>query len=130
MTPLLTLLVYVTLLTFAAIMLGAFLRNKEWTAEGLKAGLSNRDHLPEASPLGGRAERTAQNSIEALLMFAPLAIVAHLAGKEADVMMGAQIFLWARLAYVPIYLAGVVYVRSLVWGVGVFGLAVMVMALL
>ena len=33
MTPLLTLVVYMTLLTFASIMIGATLRNREWTPE-------------------------------------------------------------------------------------------------
>jgi len=130
MTALLTYVVYMTCLTFLVILLGAFLRNREWTAEGLKAGLGNRDELPEATPLGGRAERAAANSIEALLLFVPLALVAHLAGRDEAVLLGAQVFFWARIAYVPIYLAGIVVVRSLVWGVGVFGLAMMVMNLL
>ncbi len=129
-TALLQMVVYMTLLTFLAIMLGAFLRNREWTAEGLQAGLSNRDDLPEATPLGGRAERAASNSIEALLLFVPLALVANAAGKEAEVLLGAQIFLWARVADLPIYLAGIIYLRSLVWGVGVFGLAMMALSLL
>ena len=81
-------------------------------------------------PLGGRAERAAVNSIEALLMFAPLALVAQLAGSAEEATLGATIFIWARVAYLPIYLVGIVYVRSLVWGVGVAGLAMMVMALL
>jgi uncharacterized MAPEG superfamily protein len=119
-----------TLLTFLAILLGAFLRNREWTAEGLKAGLGNRDKLPEATPLGGRAERAAGNSIEALIMFVPLALVAQIAGSADAVMPGATLFIWARVAYLPIYLVGIPYVRSLVWGVGVAGLAMMVMALL
>ena len=130
MTQLLTLLVYTTVLTFVAILLGAFLRNREWTAEGMQAGLGNRDNLPEATPLGGRAERAAANSVEALLLFVPLALVAHVAGKGAEVLLGAQIFFWARVAYLPIYLAGVIYLRSLVWMVGVVGLAMMVLALL
>lgn len=130
MTPLLTLVVYMTLLTFLAIMLGAFLRNREWTAEGMKVGLSNRDNLPEATPLGGRAERAAGNSIEALIMFVPLALVAHSAGSAEAVMTGATVFFWARVAYLPIYLVGIPYLRSLVWGVGVAGLAMMVFALL
>jgi len=62
MTTLLQLILYMTLLTFVAIMLGAILRNREWTAEGLKAGLSNRDQLPEPTALGGRAERAPQPS--------------------------------------------------------------------
>lgn len=130
MTPLLTLVVYMTLLTFLAIMLGAFLRNREWTPEGLKAGLSNRDNVPEATPLGGRAERAANNSIEALIMFVPLALVAQIAGSAEAAMMGATIFIWARVAYLPIYLVGIPYLRSLVWAVGVVGLAMIVMALL
>ncbi len=130
MTPMLDLVVYMTVLTFLAIMLGAFLRNREWTPEGLKTGLGNRDDVPEATPLGGRAERAAANSIEALLMFAPLALVAQLAGSAEEALLGATIFIWARVAYLPIYLVGIVYVRSLVWGVGVAGLAMMVMALL
>tara|TARA_R110002124_G_scaffold72861_2_gene195714 strand:- start:13932 stop:14315 length:384 start_codon:yes stop_codon:yes gene_type:complete len=126
----LDLVVYMTLLTFLAIMLGAFLRNREWTPEGFKAGVSNRDNVPEATPLGGRAERAAANSIEALLMFAPLALVAQLAGIADEALLGATVFIWARVAYLPIYLAGIIYVRSLVWGVGVAGLAMMVMPLL
>jgi uncharacterized MAPEG superfamily protein len=130
MTPMLDLVVYMTLLTFLTIMLCAFLRNREWTPEGFNAGLGNRDNIPEATPLGGRAERAAANSIEALLMFAPLALVAQLSGSAEEALLGATIFIWARVAYQPIYLVGIVYVRSLVWGVGVAGLAMMVMALL
>ncbi|WP_439101648.1 MAPEG family protein [Congregibacter sp.] len=130
MTPLLSIVVYTTLLTFLAIMLGAFLRNREWTPEGLKAGLSNRDDLPEATPLGGRAERAANNTIEALVLFVPLALTAQVAGSADTVTLGATVFFWARVVYLPVYLVGIPVVRSLVWGVGVAGLAMMVMALL
>jgi uncharacterized MAPEG superfamily protein len=130
MTALLELLVYMTILTFAAIMLGAFLRNREWTLEGMRVGLGNRDQLPEATPLGGRAQRAAANTIEALILFAPLALVAHAAGQDAEVLRGAQVFMVARLLYWPLYVAGIIYIRSLVWAVGVAGLAMMVVALL
>jgi uncharacterized MAPEG superfamily protein len=130
MTPLLELVVYMTLLTFAAIMLGAVLRNREWTLEGMRIGLSNRDRLPEPTPLGGRAERCAANTREGFLLFVPLALVAHAAGMDAQVLLGAQLFFWARLAYLPVYLAGIIYLRSLIWMVGVAGLVLMVMALL
>jgi uncharacterized MAPEG superfamily protein len=130
MNPLLDLVVYMTLLTFLAIMLGAFLRNREWTPEGLKAGFGNRDDVPEATPLGGRAERAAANSVEALLLFVPLALVAQLTGSAEQALLGATIFVCARVVYLPIYLLGVVYLRSLVWGVGIAGLAMMVTALL
>ena len=130
MTPLLTLLVYMTILTFVAVMAGAAIRNREWTAAGLQAGLGNRDDLPEATPVGGRAERAAANTIEALLLFTPLVLVAHAAGVDAEALLGAKVFFWARIAYLPIYLAGIIYLRTLVWGVGLAGLAMMVLAIL
>lgn len=129
MTPLLDLVVYTVILTFVAIMLGAFLRNREWTSAGLKVGLSNRELLPDATPLGGRAQRAAANSIEAVVLFTPLALAAHLAGLDAETLLGAQVFFLARVVYLPVYLLGVIYLRSLVWGVGVFGLAMMVLAM-
>ena len=42
----------------------------------------------------------------------------------------AQIAFWARIAYVPIYIAGIKYLRSLVWIVGVVGYGMMVAAML
>jgi hypothetical protein len=35
------------------------------------------------------------------------------------------VFFWARVVYLPVYLIGITYVRSAVWGVGIFGLALM-----
>ncbi len=130
MTPLLNLLVYMTLLTFLSIMLGALLRNREWTMEGMKVGLSNRDNLPEATPLGARAERAAANTKENFLLFAALALAAQVAGVGEQATSGATIFFWARMAYLPVYLLGITYVRSAIWTVGVVGLFLMVRALL
>lgn len=130
MTPLLQLVVHMTLLTFIAIMLGAVLRNREWTPAGMKDGFSNRDHLPEATPMGGRADRAAQNTKEGFILFTALALVAHVAGAGEQAMLGATIFFWARVVYLPIYIAGITYVRSLIWAVGVVGLAMMVGAVL
>lgn len=130
MTPLLTLVVYMTLLTFLSIMLGAILRNREWTPEGMKVGLSNRDNLPEATALGGRAERAAANTKENFILFAALALAAQVAGMGEQVTFGATVFFWARVVYLPVYLSGITYVRSAVWGVGIFGLLLMVRAML
>ena len=41
---------------------------------------------------------------------------------------GALIYLVARIAYLPLYILGVVYVRSLVWTVSAIGLMVMFLA--
>ena len=130
MTVLLELTVYFTIWTLVSVVLGAAIRNQEWTKEGRDIGLGNRDNLQEATPMGGRAERAAKNSIEAAVFFVPLALIANAAGLDADVMLGAQIAFWARIAYVPIYIAGIKYLRSLVWIVGVVGYGMMISAML
>ena len=130
MTALLELTVYFTVWTLIAVVVGAAIRNQEWTKEGRDIGLGNRDNLKEATPMGGRAERAAKNSIEAAAFFVPLALVANAAGMDAEVMLGAQIAFWARIAYVPIYIAGIKYLRSLVWIGGVVGYGMMVAAML
>jgi len=130
MTPLLQLVAYLTVLTWLSIMAAAFLRNREWTLEGMRFGLSNRHNLPEPSPLGGRAVRAAANTLENFVLFAALALTAHVAGRGDEATLGAQVFFWARLIYLPVYWAGITYVRSLVWGAGVAGLALMLFAIL
>ena len=130
MTALLELTVYFTVWTLLSVCVGMAIRNQEWTKEGREITLGNRDNLKEATPIGGRADRAAKNSIEAAVFFVPLALIANAAGMDAEVMLGAQIAFWARIAYVPIYIAGIKYLRSFVWIVGVVGYAMMVAAML
>ncbi len=130
MTALLELTVYFTVWTLISVVVGAAIRNREWTKEGRDIGLGNRDNLNDATPMGGRAERAAKNSIEAAVFFIPLALVANAAGLDSEVLLGGQIAFWARIAYVPIYIAGVKYLRSLVWIIGVIGYGMMVAAML
>ena len=130
MTALLELTIYFTIWTLISVFFGMAIRNQEWTKEGRQIGLGNRDNLKEATPMGGRAERAAKNSIEAAVFFVPLALIAHAAGLDAEVLLGAQIAFWARVAYVPIYIAGIKYLRSFVWIVGVVGYGMMVAEML
>ena len=75
MTALLELTVYFTVWTLMTVVVGGAIRNQEWTKEGRQIGLGNRDNLKEATPMGGRAERAAKNSIEAAVFFVPLGLM-------------------------------------------------------
>lgn len=130
MTPLLWIVVKLAVLTFACLLGASLLKARAWTLPGLKLAMGNREQMPEPSPLDGRADRTARNTLEAFVLFTALALVAHAANKSTPaVLQGAEIFFWARLAYVPIYLAGLAYVRTGVWTLGVVGLGLMVLGL-
>jgi uncharacterized MAPEG superfamily protein len=39
-----------------------------------------------------------------------------------DTALGAELYFWARVAYLPIYIIGIPYVRTLVYAVSIWGL--------
>ena len=58
-------------------------------------------------------------------------LIAHAAGREgALTLLGCQLYLAARVVYLPLYAAGVPLVRSLVWGVSLAGLGLILWAIL
>jgi len=98
---------------------------------GLPALAGNREGLPPATGWAGRAARAHRNMIENLVLFAVLVLSAAAAGKTNDmILLGAQIFFWARLAYAFVYLAGIPWLRTGVWTVSVVGMALVFFALL
>jgi uncharacterized MAPEG superfamily protein len=129
MTSTLTLVIYMAILTWLTILLASLIRVKAWTPRGTMLAFGNRDNLPDATPFAGRAERAARNTAENFMLFAAIALVAHAAGiTNPKVAMGAEIFFWARIVYIPLYYSGITYVRTAVWVVSVIGLAMMILA--
>jgi uncharacterized MAPEG superfamily protein len=113
-------LVLSAVLTWIMIMTAGELHTPSWTRAGAKLVFGNREVLPERSPVAARADRAAKNMVDNLVLFVALLVAARAAG--ADATTGAAIFFFARLAYFGLYLAGVVYVRSLAWAVSLIGL--------
>ena len=71
--------------------------------------------------------RTAANTLENFVLFAGIALVAHsVVPTSALVLRGAEVFFWSRLAFVPIYYAGIRYLRTAAWAASIVGLAMMV----
>ncbi len=131
MTTTLTLVIYMALLTWAAVLAASLIRAKGWTFAGTMVAVGNRENLPAASAFAGRAQRAAQNTLENFVLFAAIALVAHAAAADnTKVALGAQVFFWARVAYLPVYYAGIAYVRTAVWVVSIIGLAMMIAAIL
>ena len=117
-------MVLVVLLVLALFFLQTLLptRFREPPAPGepgvVAEAFGNRDHIRPSTVVGKRAHRALANVQEALPVFLALALT------------GAWIFFIARVVYVPIYLAGVAFVRTLTWIVSLVGLAMMVVPLL
>ena len=87
--------------------------------------------LPAADVMTGRTMRAQANFQETF----PIAIVALLgvvlASKtSATTALGGWIWLGARVVYLPLYMAGIRVVRTLVWTVSMIGLAMVLWPLI
>lgn len=89
---------------------------------GISWAFGNRDTALEVAPWVGRAVRAHQNLTENLAPFAILVLVAHVSGlaNEATA-LGATLFFFSRIGHVLAYAAGVIYLRTAVFFVGVGG---------
>lgn len=113
----------VAALTWVMIIAAIMLR----TGANPKIGGSNRDVMPEPTPLAARADRAAKNMIENAVLFGLILLaVGH--GNVERAVLGAEIFLGARVVFWLIYLAGIPHVRTVVWAVSIVGLFVMASA--
>lgn len=130
MTPELTLLAWTLVLAIVQILLPAMLRNRE---TGLDYNASARDAASPA-PVGkitGRLQRAQRNLFETLPLFAAAVLIAHVAGRNGELTFwGASLYLAARVVYVPLYAAGIPFVRSLAWMVSMAGLVMILVAIL
>ncbi|MSP90734.1 MAG: hypothetical protein EXR79_02830 [Myxococcales bacterium] len=125
------LLVAMAVLNWLALMLSSTLRHRLWTPGGWIVGAGNRDAVPEPSPVAARADRAAKNMLENLLLFGVTLLSAHAAGVHDDrLLLGTQVFCVGRVAYLPTYVLGVRYLRTLWWAVGVVGMGIVASALL
>jgi uncharacterized MAPEG superfamily protein len=85
--------------------------------------VGNRENLPALEGWAGRAQRAHRNMLESLAIFAALVLVAQVAGKSnATTALGAELFFWSRLAYAPVYVIGIPWLRTGLWGVSFAGL--------
>ena len=126
MTPDLWMFAAAVALTWGQIMLAAtpgVLFNMSWA-------IGNREEEIEQAPWAARADRAAQNMKENLPLFTALVLLAHVSGEaDASSALGAQIFVAARVAHAAVYVAGIPYLRTLIWAVSVAGMALIASSL-
>jgi len=89
------------------------------------AGPRDEGLRPE-SRLAGRAERALRNYLETFPAFGLLAVTLIALGRADGLgLAGATIWIGARIVYIPLYLAGIPYIRSLAWIFAAIGLVMM-----
>jgi uncharacterized MAPEG superfamily protein len=121
MTTELHILAWALVLALIQVLLPSVIRSRE---TGLGHNGGPRDEPgPPVGKLTGRLMRAQSNLFETLPVFAMAVLVAHLAGREGMLTLwGAWLYIIARVVYLPLYAAGVPFLRSLVWLVSLFGI--------
>jgi uncharacterized MAPEG superfamily protein len=100
-------------------------RGYRWTA-------SARDQpVTPLLGLAGRLARALDNFSETFPLFAAIVFAVVISGKSGPLSeWGAGLYLVARVLYLPLYAFGVPLIRSLMWNAAVFGIVLLVVALL
>ncbi len=97
---------------------------------GLRYGMSPRDEQRPVTGIGARVQRAFANYMQTFPFFAAAVLIAHIAGRHSWLtVVGAQLYFWARLAYVPLYAAGIPVVRTLAFLIATVGIVLILIAL-
>ena len=89
------------------------------TQLGMGYLLSSRDEKRTVSGIAGRLERALNNSVTAMVLFAPAVLLIVVTDSSTNQsVLACQVFLLARLVYVPAYAFKLTGIRSLAWTVG------------
>ena len=125
----LQLLCWSVALGLAQLLAAAMLSTRD---KGVAHNLSPRDEDgAPVSVLTGRMQRAFANFKETFVFFAVAVLLVTVLNSESELSAwGAQLYFWARLAYVPVYAAGIPGLRSAIWTVSLLGIVLILLSLL
>jgi uncharacterized MAPEG superfamily protein len=122
-------LAFSIVLGLVSVLLASALATRQ---RGLLWNAGNRDGEPK--PLTGaaaRAVRANANFLETFPFFAAAALAVTASNHDTPhAALGAALYFWGRLIYIPVYIIGIPYLRTLVWAVSIWGLLQVLEALL
>jgi uncharacterized MAPEG superfamily protein len=101
------------------------------SGRGLPWGVGPRDEgWPPIGKFGARLDRAYRNFLETFPFFAAAILLAHALDKHsANSALGAQIYLWARVLYVPAYVLAIPFTRTLIWVASLVGILMVLRAI-
>jgi len=100
--------------------------------QGLPYNISSRDLPPPSiTRITARLQRAFGNFRESFVYFAvAVLVVTTMARNNPTSALGAQLYFWSRVAYVPVYAAGIPVLRTLIWAASIVGLVMVLGAAL
>jgi len=100
-------------------------------ARGHSWAFSPRDvPMEPLKGLAGRVDRAFYNFLETFPLFATVVLMGQILGvHSALTVWGAGLYFWARVIYLPVYMAGIHVLRTLIWFVSIAGIVLFLVAL-
>ena len=130
MTKTLMIVAELAVINWALIVAASLIKSKAWKPSGLMAAMGNREKDQPCDGFPARTERAAKNMLENMVLFTALALVASVGGvADPHVELGARIFYWARIVYIPIYMIGIPVARTGIWAISVIGMGLIFAAI-
>ena len=89
------------------------------TVRGLVDAVGYPEDPKPLAPWAERMKKAHYNSVENLVLFATLVLVAHAAGISNDTtVLVCKVYFWARVVHLAAYTMGIPWVRTLAFAVG------------
>jgi uncharacterized MAPEG superfamily protein len=125
----LTLLGATLILALVQIFIAGNLRTRQY---GKTWNVGARDGaMPPLDPLPARLLRAQANLFETLPLFIGAVLACAVTGRfGVKSEIGAHLYFWGRLVYVPLYAAGIPVVRTIVWTIATIGLVLVIASFL
>ena len=85
-------------------------------ANGFMGLAGSRDDEVLATGVGGRFERAYYNMLETFPVFVALVLIIQVTESWTSISaLAVQIYFWARVAYIPLYIIGIPFLRTFAW---------------
>lgn len=114
-----------TVCLLAAVIPSVLGRGMPWAA-------GPRDEpAPAIGKLGARLDRAWKNFVETFPLFVAAVLVEAQVPQDSEIAaMGAQLYFWGRVAFLPLYAIGVPFLRTIAWTVALAGIVMVLLGAL
>ena len=117
--------VFLLILQMVAQVTAGFLTN------GLMGLTGSRDDEVLVEGIGGRFERAYYNMLETFPVFAALVLIIQVTESWTSTSaLAVQIYFWARVAYIPLYIIAIPFLRTVAWLISMAGILMLAWPLL
>lgn len=100
-------------------------------SNGFMGLAGSRDDEVLTSGIGGRFERAYYNMLETFPIFAALVLILQVTeGWTTTSALAVQLYFWARVAYIPLYIIGIPFLRTIAWLIAMAGILMLAWPLL